>query len=577
MGRKCCFSLCTSNYDTSKAKNTVLKEKNDCRNAERGDHVATFSFPQDEERRIRWIKAVPYLTKEKYDSYKCAPVLCMKHWPAGFETTKSKNGKIRPLHPPSIFNGVPKSEIPTPQPKPRSTMRTSFDVRTRKEDELKDFNEADTISFEKLTTQIRQYKFQLEVTTFMIGDVQWIQSNEYTHGVPKFSLKIFRDLTFHTYHNGIQCRIPPLYKNNIFKFNRWSRIDVALNYLNQKDITQYERVLQEHIDAMKPIRVGRKLYSPEILVRAFDYFATSRCLYGKLRDDYKLPSVKTMSNLTSKVNKLSDKKLIEEVFSNLKDERQKQCVVLVDEVYVKLALLYHAGALFGRAKNNTSELANAVLGIMIKCLFGGPTFLFKMVPVRGMSADFLFQQVQETISLVKEAGGDVKVNVYDGNRTNQAVFKTFETVPGKPWLTTDGLFLLYDYVHLMKNIRNNWLTEPNGELDFQHNGQTFTAKWEHLTKLQSLEEKATANDSGVRGMSKLNKVAVQPKPIERQNVSTCLRVFCDETITALRVHPELNSEEVEGRNCFFAMIFFLYIQPVPHPVTSLERFSKKTK
>ena len=188
-----------------------------------------------------------------------------------------------------------------------------------------------------------------------------------------------------------------------------------------------------------------------------------------------------MSNLTSKVDKLSDKKLIEEVFSNLKDERQKQCAVLVDEVYVKVALLYHAGALFGRAKNDSSLLANAVLGIMIKCLFGGPTFLFKMVPVRGMSADFLFQQVQDTISLVKEAGGDVKTNIYDGNRTNQALFKTFETVPGKPWLTTDGLLLLYDYVHLMKNIRNNWLTEPNGELNFKHNGQTFTAKWEHLS------------------------------------------------------------------------------------------------
>ena len=65
-------------------------------------------------------------------------------------------------------------------------------------------------------------------------------------------------------------------------------------------------------------------------------------------------------------------------------------------------------------------------------------------------------------------------------------------------------------------------------------------------RLQILEEKASANDSGVRGMSKLNKVAVQPKPIERQNVSTCLRVFCDETIAALRVHPGLNSEEVEG-------------------------------
>ena len=209
--------------------------------------------------RAKWIKAVPYLNEEKYNSYKCAPVLCVKHWPDGFETTKSRNGKIRPLHPPTIFNGVPKSEIPTPGPKPRPTSRTSFEARTRQEDELNGFNETDTISFEKLTNEIRDHKFQYGVTAFKIDDVQWIQSNEFVQGIPKFGVKIFRDLTFLTYHNGIQCRIPPLYKNNIFKFNRWSRIDVALNYLNHKDITQYERVLQEHIDAMKPIRVGKKV------------------------------------------------------------------------------------------------------------------------------------------------------------------------------------------------------------------------------------------------------------------------------------------------------------------------------
>ena len=137
MGRKCCFALCTSNYDKSKAKNKVLKERNDGQNAERGEHVATFWFPKDEVNRAKWIKAVPYLNEEKYNSYKCAPVLCVKHWPDGFETTKSRNGKIRPLHPPTIFNGVPKSEIPTPGPKPRPTSRTSFEARTRQEDELK--------------------------------------------------------------------------------------------------------------------------------------------------------------------------------------------------------------------------------------------------------------------------------------------------------------------------------------------------------------------------------------------------------------------------------------------------------
>ena len=38
-------------------------------------------------------------------------------------------------------------------------------------------------------------------------------------------------------------------------------------------------------------------------------------------------------------------------------------------------------------------------------------------------------------------------------------------------------------------------------------------------------------------LSKLSDVAIFPKPVERQKVSICLQVFCDEIITALKTHP----------------------------------------
>ena len=38
-------------------------------------------------------------------------------------------------------------------------------------------------------------------------------------------------------------------------------------------------------------------------------------------------------------------------------------------------------------------------------------------------------------------------------------------------------------------------------------------------------------------MSKLTEVSVYPKPIERQKVLTCLQVFCDEILVALKCHP----------------------------------------
>ena len=94
-------------------------------------------------------------------------------------------------------------------------------------------------------------------------------------------------------------------------------------------------------------------------------------------------------------------------------------------------------------------------------------------------------------------------------------------------------------MHLIKSFRNNWLTEKTKEMLFYDNGVAKIAKWSHLVTLYTLE-----SSSNFR-LSKLNEVAVFPKPIERQKVSTCLRIFCEETATALLTHPGML--DVEGR------------------------------
>ena len=89
-----------------------------------------------------------------------------------------------------------------------------------------------------------------------------------------------------------------------------------------------------------------------------------------------------------------------------------------------------------------------------------------------------------------------------------------------------------------------------GELNFEHEGKIYTAKWSHLVKLYQLELVATRTTNGIHGLSSLNEVAVRPKPVERQNVSTCLRIFSDETLHALKVNPGLDQQEVEGTITF---------------------------
>ena len=183
---------------------------------------------------------------------------------------------------------------------------------------------------------------------------------------------------------------------------------------------------------------------------------TSHSLYNRLRTDFKLLSIQVLTRITSKVSKLSESKFLWNVFSSI-EENQKECVLLHDEVYVKKMLLYHGGTLFGRAVNDPSSLAKTVLGIMVVCLYGGPSFLTKMLPVSGLKSAFIPEVIDATQDVITSSGGKVIATICDGNRTNQSFMRSYDTVPGKPWLTTDGKFLLFDFVHLLKCIRNNWI------------------------------------------------------------------------------------------------------------------------
>ena len=234
--------------------------------------------------------------------------------------------------------------------------------------------------------------------------------------------------------------------------------------------------------------------------------------------------VRTLTRITSKINDLLSFHFVRTVLDSLQDQ-QRQVVLLIDEIYVKPSLCYHGGKVFGKAQNNPEELATTVSAIMVKCLFGGPEFILKMIPVYRLTASFQYDQVMLIIDQLEQCGAKIFAVICDGNRVNKFFFKHFETVAGKPWLTKEkNMFLLFDYAHLLKYIRNNWLTEKCGTIAFKdENGDQQMARWSDLKSLFQVEEASTLKQS------KLEFVAVHPKPIEHQNVKTCLRVFCDET------------------------------------------------
>ena len=159
-----------------------------------------------------------------------------------------------------------------------------------------------TYSSLKETLLNNKNSFAVRFTNFENNDALFVQSVEFCNGLPSFLFKIYESLKFETYHHGVRCYVTTLSKNRVIKIDKWSKFEEALRFLSSKELDNKMVVLQEQVAAMAPQIVGKPVYSHEIVVRAFEYFSTSRSL-NRLRDDFKLPSIQVLTHLTSKVNK----------------------------------------------------------------------------------------------------------------------------------------------------------------------------------------------------------------------------------------------------------------------------------
>ena len=193
---------------------------------------------------------------------------------------------------------------------------------------------------------------------------------------------------------------------------------------------------------MATTKVGKIVCPPEVVTRAFEYFATSRSLYSRLAKDYQLPIIRTLTRITSKVGSQDDVSFLQNVLQNV-ETWQRKCILMLDEVYIKAALTYYGGTLFGKSADNPTMLAKTVLAFMVKCCFGGPEFLTKLLPVSNLNADFLVNQSKPILEKITEQpDGEVLAIIADGNRVNQKFFRSLGNVKGKPWRKDEHTFLL---------------------------------------------------------------------------------------------------------------------------------------
>ena len=143
---------------------------------------------------------------------------------------------------------------------------------------------------------------------------------------------------------------------------------------------------------------------------------------------------------------------------------------------------------------------------MIKYLYGGPEFIYKVYPISNLTAKFLYDEGQSIVKAIEsEQQNKVIAVITDGHRTNQKCFSTCamdSPSRSKPWLSKNSdIFLLFDYVHVVKYLRNNWLIEKTKRLQYIFNGLTHVAKWSDLVELKEAERNSLLKLSKLRYMT----------------------------------------------------------------------------
>lgn len=153
---------------------------------------------------------------------------------------------------------------------------------------------------------------------------------------------------------------------------------------------------------------------------------------------------------------------------------QKNCSVILDEIYVKPSIQLRANHFIGKALDNTSQCARTILAVMLKPAMKGKPLIISLIPIYKLSLDFLYEKIMEILKILHQCGISVINLMSDNHPTNQSLFsKMTSTYPVTPHVNykckdpndaNREIYLLYDPVHLLKNIRNNWYTEKDKTL-----------------------------------------------------------------------------------------------------------------
>ena len=229
---------------------------------------------------------------------------------------------------------------------------------------------------------------------------------------------------------------------------------------------------------------------------------------------------------------------------------------MADEMYLQKGSQYHGGEYVGA--DEEGNLYKGSVAFMIVGLKKSIPYIIKASHEVTINGSWLSTEICSCISSLSKAGFNVRGVVTDNHSSNVNAFsilqKAYSSSTCEFYINypdnISKIYLFYDNVHLLKNIRNNLLNSRKFVFpSFSHsvndeciiNVPAGYISWSNLHNIYDKDEKL---DGNLRKAPKLGYKSLHPC-YNKQNVELALAIFHETTIAASRnYYPE--REDISG-------------------------------
>ena len=207
----------------------------------------------------------------------------------------------------------------------------------------------------------------------------------------------------------------------------------------------------------------------------------------------------------------------------------------MDEIYLKPYFDYKGGNVVGLA-NNTNEAATSAFAFMLSNVLSNYKDVIHIMPTKCLKAGNLFNIIKRLIIGLEEIGFKVLCVIMDNNAINKKAMSLFCTpvklssVYPHSVLKSRPLFFIFDSVHILKCIRNNWLSQKDAskciifpKFCFNGNHELDNVQGAPFCTLEKLH--ALESQSLLKHCYKMTVKALSPSNFKMQNVNLVLQIF----------------------------------------------------